>query len=148
MLECVSNFNINPDRSALTRINESLTTLSRSRDLKRSDASASLKRVTRQLATLEQQHSLEVSAHNPAEHAQQILALDTRKFRVAKEASDLEIEGERLEGELAALEAQLDELERREGGRETEPGEELDVYVVCFSFPPSSSSEVVLDGVD
>ena len=127
MLECIGNFNIGPDRSALTRINESLTTLSQSRDLRLSDASSGLKRLTRQLHTLQQQHSLDVSSHNPAEHAQQILALDTRKFKVAKEASDLEIEGERLEGELAGLEAQLKELEKQEGRRETDGSEEQDV---------------------
>lgn len=48
-----------------------------------------------------------LSNHNPAEHAQSILQLDSQKFRVAKDASDLEIEGERLEGELAGLTRQL-----------------------------------------
>lgn len=127
MLECIGNFNIGPDRSALTRINESLTTLSQARDLRLSESSSSLKRLTRQLHTLEQQHNLELSSHNPAEHAQQILALDTQKFKVAKAASDLEIEGERLEGELSGLETQLKGLEKQDGRRETDQTEEQDV---------------------
>jgi len=70
------------------------------------------------MTALEQQHSLTVSAHNPAEHASEILRLDTEKFRVAKGVSDAEIEGERLEGELEGLRAQLTELEAQgvEGG--------------------------------
>lgn len=37
--------------------------------------------------------------------------MDTQKFRIAKAASDLEIEGERLEQELDGLKARLQELE-------------------------------------
>lgn len=127
MLECIGNFNIGPDRSALMRINESLTTLSQARDLRLSDASSALKRLTRQLRTVEQQHDLELSSHNPTEHAEHILALDTEKFKVAKAASDLEIEGERLEGELSGLETQLKDLEKQDGRGETDPTEEQDV---------------------
>lgn len=43
------------------------------------------------------QHNETVSAQNSTDHASQIVELDTQKFRVAKAASDLEIEGERLE---------------------------------------------------
>lgn len=39
--------------------------------------------------------------------------MDTEKFRIAKGVSDAEIEGERLEGELAGLRAQLETLERQ-----------------------------------
>lgn len=59
-----------------------------------------------------------MSSHNPTEHAAQILALDTQKFKVAKEASDLEIEGERLEGELLSLEKQLGDAENGRGGHD------------------------------
>lgn len=40
-----------------------------------------------------------------------MVELDTKKFRIAKAASDLEIESERLEGELEALKARLAELD-------------------------------------
>jgi kinetochore protein Spc24 len=39
------------------------------------------------------------------------LRLDTAKFRIAKSASDLEIETERLSSQLADLQAKLQELE-------------------------------------
>lgn len=39
------------------------------------------------------------------------MKLDTQKFRVAKAASDLEIEGERLEQELDSLRSKLQQLE-------------------------------------
>jgi kinetochore protein Spc24, fungi type len=52
-----------------------------------------------------------ISSHNPTSHASEILRLDTEKFRVAKQASDLEIEGERLGAEHARLGGVLSELE-------------------------------------
>lgn len=52
-----------------------------------------------------------VATHEPARHAQEILELDAQKFRLAKAASDLEIESERLEGDLEMLRERLAELE-------------------------------------
>ena len=63
------------------------------------------------MATLSQQHSETVSAHSSIDHASQIVELDTQKFRIAKAASDLEIEGERLEQELDGLKNRLHELD-------------------------------------
>jgi len=56
--------------------------------------------------------------YSASEHAQRILEMDGKKFRVAKEASEAEIDSERLEVECAQTEAQLEELVRqgREGG--------------------------------
>lgn len=58
-----------------------------------------------------------MQSHNPSEHAEEILRLDGEKFRIAKEASDAEIEGERLEGECRRSEAMLTELEEGKGSR-------------------------------
>lgn len=52
-----------------------------------------------------------VASHQSADYAAQIVELDTQKFRIAKAASDLEIEGERLEQELETLKGRLQELE-------------------------------------
>lgn len=52
-----------------------------------------------------------MAAHDPARHAQEILELDAQKFRIAKAASDLEIESERLEADLEGLKERLAELE-------------------------------------
>lgn len=57
------------------------------------------------------QHNETLSSHNGIDHASTIVELDTQKFRIAKAASDLEIEGERLEQELKGLHNRLQELE-------------------------------------
>lgn len=67
--------------------------------------------LSRNLNTLSQQHSETIIAHNSVDHASQIVELDTQKFRIAKAASDLEIEGERLEQELEVLRGRLHELD-------------------------------------
>lgn len=88
-----------------------MSDLSQSHDLRLREARSSLERVERTLASLSQQHDLSLSSHNPAEHASNILALDAQKFKVAKEASDAEVEKERLELEVAGLERQLRDLQ-------------------------------------
>ena len=60
---------------------------------------------------MSQQHNETVTAQNSIDHASQIVELDTQKFRIAKAASDLEIEGERLEQELEGLKNRLHELD-------------------------------------
>lgn len=57
------------------------------------------------------QHNDTVAAHSSTDHASHIVELDTQKFRIAKAASDLEIEGERLEQELDSLKNRLHELD-------------------------------------
>jgi len=60
---------------------------------------------------MSQQHNETVTAQTSVDHASQIVELDTQKFRIAKAASDLEIEGERLEQELEGLKNKVHELE-------------------------------------
>ena len=57
------------------------------------------------------QHNETLASHNGIDHAATIVELDTQKFRIAKAASDLEIEGERLEQDLKGLQNRLQELE-------------------------------------
>lgn len=70
-----------------------------------------MKRLARQLNTLGAQHDELASKHTAAAHAPTIAHLDTQKFRVAKAASDLEMETERLSAQAADLSARLQELE-------------------------------------
>lgn len=107
----ITNFNIAPDKAALSRVNDSLSTLQQSRDLRIRDAETALRKLSRQLATLSSQHREVVTGHDSGRHASEIVELDTRKFRIAKQASELEVEGERLEGELESLKARLADLE-------------------------------------
>ena len=57
------------------------------------------------------QHNDTIAAHSNTDHASQIVELDTQKFRIAKAASDLGIEGERLEQELESLKNRLHDLD-------------------------------------
>lgn len=107
----IENFNIQPDKLALGRINESLSTIQQSRNLRIKDAEDALRRLSRHLSTLSSQHKETVSSHDSATHAAEIMELDTRKFRLAKAASEVETESERLEGELETLKARLADLE-------------------------------------
>lgn len=125
----MANFHIDTDKVAIGRINESLSTLQQARDLRLREAESALKSIyitvisqygkalilraelSRSLATMSQQHNETVYAQNSTDHASQIVELDTQKFRVAKAASDLEIEGERLEQELESLRGRLHELD-------------------------------------
>ncbi|KAL8952845.1 MAG: hypothetical protein Q9222_001280 [Ikaeria aurantiellina] len=127
----IGNFNIHPDKVAIGRINESLSTLQQARDLRIREADNALRsmlkrmsstaqsftvlimrpELSRNLQTLSSQHNETIASHNSTEHASQIVELDTQKFRVAKAASDLEIEGERLEQELESLRGRLHELD-------------------------------------
>ena len=67
--------------------------------------------LSRSYVTMSQQHSETISSQSSTDHASQIVELDTQKFRVAKAASDLEIEGERLELELEGLKSRIYDLE-------------------------------------
>ncbi|CAK7244692.1 MAG: putative kinetochore protein spc24 [Sporothrix thermara] len=107
----VDNFNTAPDKAAVARIKESLSTLQEARQLQVEQAEAALKRLARQLNTLGAQHDELASKHVSAAHAPTIAHLDTQKFRIAKAASDLEMETERLSAQAADLSAKLQELE-------------------------------------
>jgi kinetochore protein Spc24 len=108
---CAANFNIGPDRSSLARINDSLSTLHACRQAQLDGLQSTLQKLSRQQQTLSSTHSLTLSSHNPTNHASEILRLDTEKFKIAKQASDLEIEGERLGAELVRLEETLGDLD-------------------------------------
>lgn len=70
-----------------------------------------MRKLSRHLNTLTSQHQETLSSHDGASHAATIVELDTQKFRIAKAASDLEIESERLEMELEGSKARLAELD-------------------------------------
>ncbi|KAL8941567.1 MAG: hypothetical protein Q9216_002157 [Gyalolechia sp. 2 TL-2023] len=124
----IGNFNIHPDKIAIGRIYESLSTLQQARDLRIRDAENALKKLSRNFQTLATQHNETISAHSSAIHASQIVELDTQKFRVAKAASDLEIEGERLEQELESMREKLQALDMQgiEGDQATKAERELE----------------------
>lgn len=67
--------------------------------------------LARQVNTLSSQHAELTAAHSSAAHSSEISRLDTQKFRIAKAASDLEMETERLASQVVDLSARLQELE-------------------------------------
>ena len=77
---------------------------------------------------MSQQYNETVITYNKTDHASDIVELDTQKFRMAKAASDLEIEGERLEQELEGLKGRLHDLEVQgvEGDDATRARREVD----------------------
>ncbi len=107
----IDNFNIHPDKLAVSRVGESLSTLQQARELRLRDAESSLKKLARQLGALAQQHAALVAAHDAADRASAITSLDSHKFRTAKAASDAEAEAERAALQAADLAARLQELE-------------------------------------
>ncbi|KLU81451.1 kinetochore protein SPC24 [Magnaporthiopsis poae ATCC 64411] len=86
----VNNFNIQPDKAAITRVGGALSMLQEARQLRLREAETSLKKLSRQLNTLQSQHTELTSQHSSAAHASEMARLDTQKFRTAKAASDLE----------------------------------------------------------
>lgn len=124
----IGNFNIHPDKQAVTRINDSLSTLQQSRELRIREAESALRKLSRNLNSLSAQHEEAVTVHDSGKHAEEIVELDTKKFRIAKAASDLEIESERLESELDMLKERLADLEAQglEGDEATRREREMD----------------------
>ncbi|KAH9909122.1 Spc24-domain-containing protein [Xylariomycetidae sp. FL2044] len=107
----INNFNTAPDKLAISRVHDSLSTLKQARELRMREAETSLKKLSRSLNTLQTQHEELVSAHSFSAHSSEISRLDTQKFRIAKTVSDLEMEAERLSSQQADLAARLQELE-------------------------------------
>ncbi|KAK3715754.1 putative kinetochore protein spc24 [Vermiconidia calcicola] len=111
--ETTNQFHIAPDRDSLSRISDSLGALSTARQSRLDQHHSILKSLSRRLNGLEEGRRWEEDRHDAGGHAERMLKMDTEKFRIAKGVSDVEIEGERLEGELAGLRTQLDALERQ-----------------------------------
>ncbi|KAF4587509.1 kinetochore protein SPC24 [Ophiocordyceps camponoti-floridani] len=128
----INNFNVQCDKQAVARANDSLATLQQGREKHLRDTTTVLRRLARQHAALTAHHADLVNAHAAADHASKIATLDTRKFRTAKSASDAEGEAERLEAVAADLAARLAELEARdvEGGLVASRGDAVDDEVL------------------
>ncbi|KAG5944651.1 kinetochore-associated Ndc80 complex subunit spc24 [Claviceps monticola] len=109
--DTMNTLNIQPDKFAVSRINEALSALQEARDLRMREVETSLKKLSRQLNTLTSQHAELTSSTSSSDHASKIATLDTRKFRTAKAASDAEMEAERLAQQAADLTARLQELD-------------------------------------
>ncbi|KAI0132187.1 kinetochore protein spc24 [Xylariales sp. AK1849] len=147
----INSFHIVPDKTAISRIHDSLSTLQSARDLRVTEAESSLKKLSRTLHTLQSQHEELLSTHSSTAHASEIARLDTQKFRTAKATSDLEMEGERLASTAADLGARLQELELQgvEGGAEDKRRDTVeDEVLLRLKVYRSLGIEIERDGKD
>lgn len=98
-----------------------------------------MRKLSRHLNSLSTQHEEAVAVHDSGKHAAEIVELDTKKFRIAKAASELEIESERLESELEILKERLVDLESQglEGDETTRREREADDATMCVPGPRS-----------
>jgi hypothetical protein len=99
------------------------------------EAESALRKLSRNLNSLSTQHEEAVAVHDSGKHAAEIVELDTKKFRIAKAASELEIESERLESELEMLKERLADLESQglEGDETTRREREADDATMCVT---------------
>lgn len=124
--QTTTNFHTRQDLDSLSRISSSLSTLRSARSLRLQASHSTLSQLSRKLHHLSTAHESEVTSHDAGAHGERIMGLDSEKFRVAKQASEVEIEGERMEGELRGLRRTLEALEsegvdgRAEKGAEDE----------------------------
>lgn len=134
MAEATNKFHITPDKDSLTRVHESLHALHQARSLRLDNQTNILSTLSRKLNKVHSAHNYDVERHDAGQHAQNMLKMDTEKFRIAKGVNDAEIESERLSGELAALRQQLETLEREgvEGGRKADMAEDEVVLKLQF----------------
>lgn len=110
--ETTNQFHIAPDRDALTRISSSLSALAFNRSSRIEDQQATLKSLSRKLNTIKTQNEYEQARRDAGRHATEVLALDGEKFRIAKSVNEIEVDGERLSGEIAMLKRNIEELKR------------------------------------
>ncbi|KAL1596696.1 putative kinetochore protein spc24 [Nothophoma quercina] len=144
--QCTSHFKIANDTASLLRISDSLSTLSQFRTQHLQSLQSSLSQLSRTHQTLSANHNHTLSQHNPTNHAAEILRLDTEKFKIAKQASDLEIEGERLQQERERLAGVAQDLEAEgvEGG-EREKAESEDATILKLKLYRTLGIDVEAD---
>lgn len=133
----IENFSTAQDRNAVSRINDSLSTLQQSRSIRIDNGETALRKLSRQLATVRSQHREATDSHSSQQHAVEVEDLDNKKFRVAKQMQDLEDENSKLETQLNRLQRQLQDLEHQgvEGDAETRrirEGDDPTVYVLSL----------------
>ncbi|PNS16854.1 hypothetical protein CAC42_4818 [Sphaceloma murrayae] len=119
------NFHTHSDLSSLSRIGSSLSTLRSARSLRLDTQKQKVSTLSRQLRSAQQSHNDALDNHDASGHAQEVLRLDTEKFRIAKGVSEVRSECERREGEMRGLRRALDSLEEGAGGRRGR-GDEVD----------------------
>ena len=105
------SFSIESDTSQITRVSDQLHHLRQAREKQRDEQQHLLRLLTRKLDVTRQSYDESAAEHALAGHNQAILALDRKKFALAKSVNDLESAAHALEGQLARLREELDTLD-------------------------------------
>jgi len=105
-----------PDKACLSRTHGALSSLSSHRNSILTHQRQSLTALNRKLSALQSTHQLTTQSHNPGAHAHEMHRLDAEKFRIAKEASEHEIDADRLAKDIAHARRLVEEGGDVEGG--------------------------------
>ena len=124
------NFVIDGDTAQLVRISGMLSTLRDSRRKAQNDQQVLVRTLARTLNAAKQTHDEAVKAHAATAFSDRAVALDRKKFALAKRLNDIESSTHSLEGQLAKLREQLETLDA-EDPLEKAVVEEADAATTC-----------------
>ncbi|KAA8895376.1 Spc24 subunit of Ndc80-domain-containing protein [Sphaerosporella brunnea] len=105
------NFGIDGDTAQIARISDDLKSLQSSRQKTKDDQQRLLRNLTRALNAAKQTHDEAAKTHQSARHVEKLYELDREKFNLGKKILDLEKQTHLLEGQLAQLRQELDNLD-------------------------------------
>lgn len=109
--DVLANFSISSDMQSLTRINETLSSVSVTRAKTLVDSRNLLRALSRRVDIARQSMEAAIAAAAKAEHGQNMLRLDREKFSLAKNINELESSSHHLEGQLARLREELESID-------------------------------------
>ncbi|RPA94499.1 Spc24-domain-containing protein [Choiromyces venosus 120613-1] len=112
--EVLSNFNISSDMHSLTRISETLARISTTRSKTLDDSRATLRALSRKMEISKQSMEATASSASRKEHGANMLRLDREKFALAKGINELESSAHGLEGQLARLKEELEQVDKED----------------------------------
>ena len=109
--EVLSNFNISSDMHSVARINETLTRITSEREKTLDDSRTTLRALSRKMEISKQSMEATASTAGRKEHGANMLRLDREKFALAKGINELESSAHGLEGQLARLKEELEQVD-------------------------------------
>jgi len=96
---------------SVTRINETLARITSERERIKDDEQTMLRALSRKMEISKQSMEATVSAAGRKEHGANMLRLDREKFALAKGINELESSAHGLEGQLARLKEELEQVD-------------------------------------
>lgn len=109
----IKNFELSDTRQ-ISRINDSLRTLSTARAKEQDTVRSTLRQISRKSDFAEQSLKETEKAHREANHPERMTRLDREKFALGKAVNELESKAHSLEGRLARLREQARNVEEED----------------------------------